>query len=137
MAAAALRGVHVALAGEDRDALEFLAHSLKYYGALVTVHDSMRSVQRVMQVLLVNVLIVDLGDFIDGGLKMIRNVRALPVKDGGRVPIVAVFVGPPDLEPRIVAEDVDSVIRRPVQAGEFAHVIATVVGASPDAPREL
>ncbi len=137
MAAAGLRGVHVALAGEDRDALEFLAQGLKYYGALVTTHDSARTVLRVMQLLLVNILVVDLGDVLNGGLKLIRSIRALPAREGGRVPIVALFGGPPDAEPRIVAEDVDSVLRKPVPAGEFARVIAMVVASTPDSPRDL
>jgi DNA-binding response OmpR family regulator len=131
MTAAALRGVHVAIAGDERDALEFLAQPLRYHGALVTTHDPARTVLRLMQILLVNVLIVDLSDIMDDGLKLIRDVRSLSPRDGGRVPLIALFAGPSSAEPLIVAEDVDSVIRKPVGSSELVRVVASVVAASP------
>jgi CheY-like chemotaxis protein len=131
MTAAALRGVHVALAGDDGDALEFLAQPLRYHGALVTTHDPARTVLRLMQILLVNVLVVDLSEVMDIGLKLIHDVRTLAAEDGGRVPVIALFPGPPSAEALVVAEDVDSVIRKPVSAAELVRVVATVVAASP------
>lgn len=136
MTVAPLHGVHVAVAGDDSDALEFLAQGLRYHGALVTTHDSARTVTRLMQVLLVNVLVVDLRDVSDVALKLIRNVRALPPRDGGRVPMVVLFAGPPEAEPRLVAEDVESVVRKPVQATELARIVATVAAAAADPARE-
>lgn len=50
MTAARLRGIHVAVAGDDTDALTQLAQSLKRDGALVTAHDSARGLARVMEV---------------------------------------------------------------------------------------
>ena len=41
-----------------------------------------------------------------------------------------------DIEPRIVAEDVDSVMRKPVQATELARTVAMVYAASTDLPPE-
>jgi CheY-like chemotaxis protein len=137
MTAAALRGVHVAVAGDDRDALEVLAQPLRDHGALVTTHDPARTVLRLMQILLVNVLVVDLGDVMDIGLKLIRDVRALAPQVGGRVPVVALFAGPRTAEPLIVAEDVDSVVRKPVASAELVRVVASVVAASPGGTREL
>jgi CheY-like chemotaxis protein len=131
-----LRGVHVAVVGDDSDALEFLAQTLRYHGALVTTHDSARSVLRLMQLLLVNVLVVDLGEVSDVSLKLIRGIRALPPEAGGRVPVVVLFSGPSQAEPRIVAEDVDSVIRKPVQAAELARVVATVYAVTSEGTRE-
>jgi len=132
MTAAPLRGVHVAVAGDDSGALEFLAHTLRYHGALVTTHDSARTLMRLMQLLLVNVLVVDLAEISDVGLKLLRNIRSLPPQEGGRVPIIVLHAGPPHAEQRIVAEDVDSVLRKPIQAAELARVVATVYAASSD-----
>ena len=131
-----LRGVHVAVVGDDRDALDFLSQTLRYHGALVTTHDSARSVLRLMQLLRVSVVVIDLGDVTDVSLKVIRTVRGLPPEDGGRVPIIVLYKGPTDVEPRIVAEDVDSVIRKPVQATELARTVAMVYAASTDLPPE-
>ena len=127
-----LRGVHVAIVGDDRDALEFLTQTLRYHGALVTTHDTARSVMRLMQLLIVSVVVVDLGEVSDVSLKIIRTIRGLPSDEGGRVPVIVLYAGPPDSEPRIVAEDVDSVVRKPVQAAELAHTFATVYAASTD-----
>jgi CheY-like chemotaxis protein len=129
-----LRGVHVAVVGDERDALDFLTQTLRYHGALVTHHDSARSVLRLMQLLIVNVVVVDIGELSDVSLKVITTIRALPARVGGRVPIVVLYAGPSDAEPRIVAADVDSVIRKPVQAAELAHTVAMVYAASTDPP---
>jgi CheY-like chemotaxis protein len=129
-----LRGVHVAVVGDDADALEFLSATLRYHGALVTNHDSARSVLRLMQLLRVSVVVVDLAEVTDVSLKLIRTVRGLPPDEGGRVPIIVLYAGPAAVEPRIVAEDVDSVIKKPVQATELARTVAMVYAASSDAP---
>ena len=127
-----LRGVHVAIVGDDRDALEFLTQTLRYHGALVTMHESVRSVLRLMQLLMVSVVVVDLADVSDVTLKVIRTIRGLSPEDGGRVPVIVLYTGGTELEPRIVAEDVDSVIRKPVHASELAHTVAMVFAASTD-----
>lgn len=127
-----LRGVHIAIVGDDRDALEFLTQTLRYHGALVTMHDTARSVLRLMQLLIVSVVVVDVGEVSDVSLKTIRTIRGLPPEDGGRVPIIVLYSGSPDAEPRIVAEDADSVVRKPVQASELAHTVAMVYAASTD-----
>ena len=127
-----LRGVHVAVVGDDRDALEFLTQTLRYHGALVTTHDSARSVMRLMQLLVVSVVIVDLSEVSDVSLKLVRTIRGLPADAGGRAPMIVLYSGTPDAEPRIVAEDVDSVLRKPLQAAELAHTVALVYGSSTD-----
>ena len=131
-----LRGVHIAVVGDDGDALDFLSQTLRYHGALVTSHDSARSVLRLMQLLRVSVVVVDLAEVTDISLKLIRTVRGLPPDVGGRVPIIVLYAGPMDIEPRIVAEDVDSVMRKPVQATELARTVAMVYAASTDLPPE-
>jgi len=136
MASATLRGVHVAVVGEDTDTLKFIDESLRYHGALLTTHKSLRTVCRLMRVLLVNVLVVDLGEGVDAGLALIRDVRALAPEDGGRVPIVVLYAGPAHAERRVVAEDIDSLVRKPVQASELARIIASVFAASPDPVRD-
>ena len=128
-----LHGVHVAVAGDQSDTREFLAQTLRCHGALVTVHDSMRSLTRLIQVLQVNVLVVDLDDVTATHLKMIRSARDLFSPNGGRVPIVVLFSGPAAAEPRIAAEEVDAVVKKPVQAAELASIIAATM--APDHER--
>ncbi len=129
-----LRGVHVAIVGEDREALEFLGQTLKYHGALVTAHESARSVLRVMQLLRVNVVIVDVRQVDGPSVELIEAVRRGAAADGARVPIVALYSGPADAEPRLVAADVDSVMKKPVQISELARTVAMVYAASSDSP---
>ena len=136
MKAATLRGIHVAIAGDDPNALAHLTQSLRHDGALVTTHDSARSLARVMQILVVNVLVVSLAALTSETLGLIRKVRALPRDEGGRVPIVAVYSGRPADEPWLVAEDVDSIVRTSTAEAELARAIRAVVAASPARVRE-
>jgi CheY-like chemotaxis protein len=131
----ALHGVHVALAGHGGDAREFLAQTLRYHGALVTVHDAARSLTRLMAVLQVNVLVLDLDEVSDPSVKLLRTVRGLSPHHGRRLPIVVLFSGPANAEPQLLAEDVDAVVRKPVRAAELARVIAAAAG--PDHERGM
>ena len=141
MADARLRGIHVAVAGDDPIALAQLTQSLRDDGALVTVHDSAPALARFMRLLIVNVLVVDVGTPSDGAFTLIRDVRALSPDEGGRVPIVVLFAGPPHDEQRLVAADVDSTVRKPADASEISRVIKGVFAASParvrDEPKRL
>ena len=123
--ARALHGVHVAIAGDPSDARNVLAEILRHHGALVTVHDSARSVMRVMAALEVNVVVVDLDDVTAPHLNMIRAFRGAPAANGGRVPIVVLVSSPGDMDPRLAAVDVAAVVRKPVQVTALVRIIAT------------
>jgi CheY-like chemotaxis protein len=129
-----LHGVHVAVAGDHGDARDFLVQTLRSHGALVTVHDSARSVTRLMQVLRVNVVVIDLDEVTAPRLKMIRSVRGWSPANGAHVPIVVLFSGSAQAESRILAENIDAVVRKPVQAAELARIIAAT--APPHHTRE-
>jgi DNA-binding response OmpR family regulator len=124
-----LRGVHVAVVSGDRGVLESLTHVLRYCGALVTAHDTARSVLRLMEIVWVNALVVDLGDG-DLGVTLIRSVRALKAEDGGEIPVIALVPARVDPQAHLFDEGVDSIIRKPVQAAELGRVIADVLGSS-------
>jgi len=127
---APLRGVHVAVVSGDYGVLESLKQVLTYCGALVTAHESTRSILRLMEIVWVNALVVDLGDG-ELGSTLIRAVRALAPEDGGEVPIIALLPSRADADARLFAEKaVDSTIRKPVQATELGRVIADVLGSS-------
>jgi len=130
MKAARLRGIHVAIVG-DTNVLAQLSQFLGDDGALVTAHNSWRSLARLMQLLVVNVLVVDVGSLTGESVDLIRKVRARSADEGGRVPIVALFAGPASDEPQLVAEDVDSIVRQPVDQTELARAIIAVFAASP------
>ena len=131
MTAARLRGIHVALAGDDSHALAQLTEFLRDDGALVTIHDSAQSLARLMRLLVVNVLVVDLCVLPSEAFTLIRNVRALTPDDGGRVPIVALYAGPDGAVPRLIAADVNSIVRKPVDMTELARIINAVLAAAP------
>ena len=130
MKAARLRGIHVAVVG-DTNVLAQLTQFLGDDGALVTVHNSWRHLARLMQLLVVNVLVVDVGSLTGESVDLIRKVRARSADEGGRVPIVALFAGPASDEPQLVAEDVDSIVRQPVDQAELTRAIIAVFAASP------
>ena len=135
MKAARLRGIHVAVVGDPK-VLAQVTRFLGDDGALVTAHDSGRSLARLMQLLVVNVLVVDVASVAAESVDVIRRVRALSADDGGRVPIVALFAGPAADEPQLVAEDVDSIVRQPTDHAELVRAIIAVFAASPARVRE-
>ena len=127
-----LRGVHVAVIGDDGDAADVLTQTLRHQGALVTTHTTARSVMRLMQVLIVSVVVVDVSDTTDASLALIHAIRALPASEGGRVPVIALCDGGTDVERRVVAEDVDSVVKKPVHPAELARTVSAVFAAAVD-----
>jgi CheY-like chemotaxis protein len=121
--AARLRGIHVAVAGDDSHALAQLTSSLRDDGALVTIHDSARTLSRLTRLLVVNVLVVDLVTLTGDGIAMVHDVRALRPEEGSRLPIIALYSGSESDQQRLIAARVDCILRKPVDEGDLARTI--------------
>ena len=122
--AARLRGIHVALAGDDSNALAQLTSILRDDGALVTIHDSARTLSRLTRLLVVNVLVVDLTALTGDAIAIVRDVRALTPEEGSRLPIIALYTGTAADQQDLVATRVDCVLRKPVDEGDLARTIS-------------
>jgi DNA-binding response OmpR family regulator len=122
--AARLRGIHVAVTGDDSNALAQLTSSLRDDGALVTIHDSARTLARLIPLLVVNVLVVDLVTLTGDAIAMVHDVRALTPEEGSRLPIIALYNGSEADQQRLIAARVDCVLRKPVDTGDLARTIS-------------
>jgi signal transduction histidine kinase len=84
-----LTGVRVLTVDDDPDARELLAVMLTQYGAAVTAAASVAEALAVLETYRPDVLISDIGMPDMDGYTFIKQVRALPAEQGGRVPAIA------------------------------------------------
>ena len=85
-----LKGVHVLVVDDNRDARELYRTIFSYAGALVTIVASAHDALKTMAEIRPDVLVADLTMPRRDGYWLIAQVRALPQEHGGRVPAIAV-----------------------------------------------
>ena len=125
----ALRGVRVLLVDDDDDTRDIIERVLARRGAEVVAVASapaalLRFAEQRFHVLLVDVMMPGMD-----GYEFIRKIRALPADQGGHIPAAT-------LTARVVTEDrmepvlagFQGHVRKPVDAEELAHVVATLAG---------
>ena len=125
----ALRGIRVLLVDDDEDTREIIERGLVRRGAEVVAVPSapaalLRFAEQRFHVLLVDIMMPGMD-----GYAFMRKIRALPPDQGGRVPAAT-------LTARAVTDDrmeslragFQSHLKKPVDADELAHVVATLAG---------
>jgi CheY-like chemotaxis protein len=129
----ALRGIRVLLVDDDEDTREIIERGLARRGAEVVAVPSapaglLRFAEQRFHVLLVDIMMPGMD-----GYEFMRKIRALPPEEGGRVPAAT-------LTARAVTDDrmqsllagFQSHVKKPVDADELAHVVATLAGRATD-----
>ncbi|ERR1051325_1143193 len=125
----ALKGVRVLLVDDDDDTRDIIERVLARRGAEVAALASapaalLRFAEEKFDVLLVDIMMPGMD-----GYEFIRKIRALPADQGGNVPAAT-------LTARVVTDDrMESVlagfqghVKKPVDAQELTHVVATLAG---------
>jgi CheY-like chemotaxis protein len=125
----ALGGIRVLLVDDDDDTREIIERTLTRRGAEVVAAPSapaalLRFAEQRFDVLLVDIMMPGMD-----GYAFMRKIRALPPDQGGRVPAAT-------LTARAVTDDrmeslragFQSHLKKPVDADELAHVVATLAG---------
>ena len=125
----ALRGVRVLLVDDDDDTRDIIERVLVRRGAEVVAVPSgpaalLRFAEQKFHVLLVDVMMPGMD-----GYEFIRKIRALPADQGGKIPAAT-------LTARVATDDrMESAlagfqghVRKPVDADQLAHVVATLAG---------
>ncbi|MGF2040603.1 MAG: ATP-binding response regulator [Nostoc sp. CmiVER01] len=84
-----LNGLQVLVVDDEADGRELVAFILKQHGALVSEAASVAQALSALELGIPHILISDLGMPESDGYSFIRQIRALPVEKGGKIPAIA------------------------------------------------
>ncbi len=123
----ALEGLTVLLVEDEPDTQDLLRTILQECGARVVAVTSARDALSSLQREVPNVLLSDIGMSGESGYDLIRQVRALPAEQGGKVPAVALtaYAGPSDRRRALVA-GFHVHLAKPVEPDELLAVIGSL-----------
>lgn len=124
-----LEGVRLLVVDDEEDTRELLVFSLGHYGAQVTAVATAAEALRVLAQLKPDVLLSDIGMPDVDGYMLMRQIRALPPEQGGKIKAIAVtaYAGEADHQ-QIIRAGFQGRITKPIDPAELAKAIASVVG---------
>ena len=125
-----LRGVHVLLVDDDKEAVELLATILRYSGALVLGAGSARAALKALQTVKPDILVTDIAMPEEDGYWLLREVRSLSPAQGGTVPVVAIADDTHDHGARRIRDaGFVAYLLKPIDPWELCRTLATFVSA--------
>lgn len=126
-----LDGIKALVVDDEPDTRELLRVGLENCGAEVTVVANVAEAMRAMKSSPPDVLISDIGMAVEDGYDLIRKVRALAAKDGGRVPAIA-LTAYARVEDRLKAlrSGYHMHVPKPVELAELITVVDSLVKRS-------
>lgn len=124
-----LNGLLLLVVEDDQDTRELMTLILEQYGACVIAVDSASAALAALKQMLPHVMIADIGMLGEDGYALIRKVRALSEKGGGRIPAVAVtsFASAEDRK-QALAAGFQIHMSKPTEPHELVAVIAKLTG---------
>jgi PAS domain S-box-containing protein len=124
-----LDGLRVLVIDDDSDALDLASAILARAGAQVRTAISAADAMRLMQEWRPDVLVSDIEMPGEDGYALIRKVRALDPREGGRTPAVALTAyGRIEDRMRTLSAGYTMHVPKPVDPGELTTIIASVAG---------
>lgn len=133
--ASILDGVRVLVVDNEEDQLVFLKLAIELYGAKATV---VPSAKRALIELInndgnapIDVLISDIGMPEQDGYSLIRQVRQLSPKQGGKIPAIALtaYARPEDIQ-KAIASGFQIHVSKPIDPDELVNAIANILNLS-------
>jgi len=123
-----LAGLRIIVVDDDTDTRDFLSTVLEDHGAKVTAVVSTNEALVAFEQLKPNVLISDIGMPVEDGYGLIRKVRALEAKQGGRIPAIALTAYASEEErTRILSSCFQMHLPKPVEPAELIAVVANFI----------
>jgi signal transduction histidine kinase/ActR/RegA family two-component response regulator len=126
-----LDGLKILIVDDEADARDLLTYTLEMCGAEVIAANSATAAIAVLTQASssIHVLISDIGMPDKDGYELLRQVRALPPEQGGRIPAVALtaYARTEDRRAALLA-GFQSHVAKPVEAAELVAVIANLTG---------
>lgn len=123
-----LNGVQVLVIDDETDSREFVAFVLEQAGARVTTATSAGEGFAALSQSQPDVLLSDIGMPDMDGYMLIRQIRALPQKQGGQVPAIALTAYAGDFnQQQALAAGFQRHLAKPIEPGELLVIIASLV----------
>jgi CheY-like chemotaxis protein len=124
-----LEGHHDLVVDDEEDTRKLVTTLLEQCGAKVTAVDSAAEALRALQELRPDVLLSDLGMPGEDGYSLIKKVRALPAKQGGRTPAAALTAyARVEDRMRVLRAGFQIHLPKPIEPAELIAVVANLVG---------
>jgi PAS domain S-box-containing protein len=126
-----LDGLKILVVDDEEDTRELLQTSLNECGAQVTVAGSTAEAFDAMRASVPDVLISDIGMPDQDGYDLMRQLRALPIESGGKVPAIA-LTAYARVEDRLQAlrAGYQMHVPKPVELAELVAVVVSLAGRS-------
>jgi two-component system CheB/CheR fusion protein len=130
--ATALEGIRVLVVDDEADARELMRAILAQFGAAVTVAATARAALETLEGGSFDVLVSDIAMPGEDGYDLIRTVRALDARQGGRIPALA-LTAYARVEDRLgtIAAGYQEHAAKPIEPGALVAVIATLAQRGP------
>ncbi len=100
-----LSGIHILVVDDEADSREFVAFVLEQAGAIVTSVASAAKALQAFSQAVPQILVSDIGMPEMDGYMLMRQIRSLPLEQGGQIPALALtaYAGEMDLKQAIAA----------------------------------
>ena len=122
-----LRGLHVLIVDDDRDAREALEQSLQFLGARADGVASAKEARSFLERFRPDVLLSDLSMPEEDGYTLLTSIRRLPNERGGNVPAAAVTaIANPGDRRRAFDVGFQALIPKPFGLHEIAEAVASL-----------
>jgi CheY-like chemotaxis protein len=124
-----LQGTRILVVDDDDSTREFLAFLLELHGANVTATATAGEALTTLTQFQPDVLLSDIGMPDVDGYMLMRQVRALPPKQGGNIPAIALtaYAGEIDYQ-QAMAAGFQRHITKPIEPEVLIQAIATLLG---------
>jgi CheY-like chemotaxis protein len=119
--------VKILVVDDEIDTLELLRVVLQSCGAEVATASSANEALSLLEHLLPNVVISDIGMPLEDGYELIRKLRALPVEKGGKTPAVGLtaYASPAD-RVRVLRAGFQEHLPKPIEPEKLVEVIVNL-----------
>ena len=131
---AELRGLRVLVVDDETDARELMVTMLARSGAIVSAASSVSEAMTALAAQTYSVVISDLGMPHEDGYSLIKRIRTLPARYGGKVPVVALTAyARAEDRTKALRAGFNTHVAKPVNPVELFAVIASLVERANDA----
>jgi signal transduction histidine kinase/ActR/RegA family two-component response regulator len=126
-----LRSVRVLVVDDEEDARVLMHAALSHHGALVTTASSVAEALAILDDVMPDVIVSDIGMPNEDGYSLIRRLRARPASQGGSIPAVAVtaYASTGDRS-ATEAAGYQAHVAKPFEPVDVARLVARLAGAA-------
>ncbi len=123
-----LNGLRVLLIDDERLTLKLISAILRRLGAQVETHSNAAVVIETFDLGTFDLLISDMHMPIKDGHSLIREIRRMPVEQGGRIPAIAITAyAQHDVLARAIAEGYNAYMTKPVEPSELIKLAERIL----------